>query len=429
MLLSIVASEALTAPPPQGTRVHVSYWEKWTGFEFEAMKKVVDTFNREQNHVQVDLLSVSSISDKTLMAISGGVPPDLAGLEDNSITQFADQHALMPLDDFARKAGISRDQYVPAYYDQGVVRGKLYALPSTPATIALHYDRELFRKAGLDPNHPPQTTEELLRMADQLTKKDRDGKLLVSGFLPTEPGWWNWSWGAMFGGRLWDGKGKITINEPDSVRGYAWAQEFAKRYGPGAIATQKGGLGNFDSPQNGFMTKQIGMEVQGVWMYNFIHSYAPKLDWAVAPIPHPENRPDLARFTVVNVDEMCIPRGSKHPEEAFEFLKFVQSQRGMEMLCLGQKKPSSLRKVSADFLARHPNPNIRLFMDLAYSKNAHGVPMMGLWMQYMDEINAAFDTLMIMQKTPQQAMDDLAARMQPKLDDYTKRLRMRGEIQ
>ncbi|RYG26808.1 ABC transporter substrate-binding protein [bacterium] len=425
--LGIVASEALTAPPPEDKRVHVSYWEKWTGFEFEAMKKVVDTFNREQDRIQVDLLSVSNISDKTLLAISGGVPPDLAGLEDSTITQFADEHALMPLDDLARKAGISRDQYVPAYYDQGVVRGKLYALPSTPATTALHYNRELFRKAGLDPGKPPQTTEELLKAADRITRKDKNGKLLVSGFLPTEPGWWNWSWGTLFGGRLWDGKGKITINEPDSVRGFAWAQEFAKRYGPGAIATQKGGLGNFDSPQNGFMTQQIAMEVQGVWMYNFITSYAPKLDWTVAPIPYPADRPDLARFTVVGVDEMSIPRGSKHSEEAFEFLKFVQSQRGMEMLCLGQKKPSSLRKVSPEFIAQHPNPHIRLFMDLAYSKNAHGVPMVGIWTQYVDEINAAFDSLMIMQKTPQQAMDDLAARMQPKLDVYTKRLRLRGE--
>jgi ABC-type glycerol-3-phosphate transport system substrate-binding protein len=156
--------------------------------------------------------------------------------------------------------------------------------------------------------------------------------------------------------------------------------------------------------------------------------YNKGLDWAAAPLPHPADRPDLANPTIVESNVLCLPRGSKHPKEAFEFIAFVQSQKGMELLCMGQKKLSPLRKVSKEFLANHPNPRIKLFMDLAYGKNVFGAPKLGIWTEYSNEINAAFDTIMLMQKTPQQAMDDLAARMQPKLDDYTKRLRMRGEI-
>lgn len=424
--LGFGVSERLTAPPPPDGKVHIAYWEKWTDFEFDAMKHVVDAFNASQDRIQVDILSVSGIENKTLMAVAGGIPPDVAGLYGPNVAQYADDQAVMQLDDMARENGITKDRYVPCFWDPGVIRGKLYSLPSAPATVALHYDKELFEKAGID--HPPTTTEELEADADRLTKKGAGGKLLVSGFLPTEPGWWNWFWCPLFGGRLWDDKGRITCNDPDSVKGFAWAQGFAKRYGATAIATQKGGFGGFSSPQNGFMTKSVAMELQGVWMYNFITKFNPKLDWAAVPFPHPAARPDLTEPTVTDEDVLCIPRGAKHPKEAFEFIKFVETQKGMEMLCLGQKKLSPLRDVSPGFYEHHPNPYIRLFTKLAYGKNVYQTPKLGIWNEYSDELNAAFDSLMLDKKTPQQAMDDLAARMQPKLDNYLRQLRRRGEI-
>src|SRR5437016_372057 len=59
-------------------RVHVVYWEKWTGFEKDAIQTVVDDYNRSQDRIFVDLVSVSVIRQKTLLATAGGNPPDLA---------------------------------------------------------------------------------------------------------------------------------------------------------------------------------------------------------------------------------------------------------------------------------------------------------------------------------------------------------------
>ena len=72
----------------------------------------------------------------------------------------------------------------------------------------------------------------------------------------------------------------------------------------------------------------------------------------------------LANSTIADEDILVIPRGCKHPKEAFEFIKFVQSQHGMEELCLGQKKFSPLVKVSKDFFRKHPNPYVKLFDEL-----------------------------------------------------------------
>src|SRR2546430_1394788 len=100
-------SEAIVRPAQPDDKVHILYWEKWTGFEGEAMRAVVDAFNREQSRIHVDLLTVSGIENKTLLATAGGTPPDVAGLYGPNIAAYADDHAVVPLDDYCRKNGIS----------------------------------------------------------------------------------------------------------------------------------------------------------------------------------------------------------------------------------------------------------------------------------------------------------------------------------
>ena len=222
-LLGIVAtilySERVIEAPVKDNRVHITYWEKWTSFEGDAIKDTVDEFNRSQNRIYVDLLTISSIEKKTLLAVAGGDPPDVAGLYGPNVAQYADDNAVMPLDDLCRRSGISRDQYIPIFWDMNVYHGHLYALPTVPACTALHYNKAMFKAAGLDPEKPPQTIEELDAASEKITTK-KNGKIDKSGFLAAEPGWWNWCWGYLFGGKLWDGKDKITANSPENVRAY-----------------------------------------------------------------------------------------------------------------------------------------------------------------------------------------------------------------
>ncbi|MCO5297022.1 MAG: ABC transporter substrate-binding protein [Fimbriimonadaceae bacterium] len=425
VLAAFVASERVTAPPPQGDRVVVTYWEKWTGFEGDAMRAVVDEFNRSQNRIFVKMLSVAGIEDKTLFATAGGNPPDVAGLYGPNVAWYVDDGAILPLDDYCRKFGIKEEDYIPIYWDICSIRGGLYALPTTPASTALHYNKRLFRQAGLDPEKPPETIEQMDAMAEKLTKRDASGRVVQSGFLPAEPGWWNWGWGFVFGGKLWDGKDKITANSPENVRAFEWVQGYSKRYGASDLQSFRSGFGNFASPQNAFLAEKVAMELQGVWMFNFISQFAPKLEWAAVPFPHPADRPDLSGLTFADLDILVIPRGAKHPDEAFEFIRYVQSQKAMEMLCLGQRKHSPLRKVSDHFWQTSKNPNIRLFAELPGKVAVVSPPKLAIWPEYSAELNAAFDEIALMRKTPKEALDYVQVRVQAKLDDYLMRQQAR----
>ena len=174
------------------------------------------------------------------------------------------------------------------------------------------------------------------------------------------------------------------------------------------------------------------MEMQGVWMYNFIDQYAPGmekpvLNWAAVPFPHPADRPDLAETTFADEDILVIPRGSRHPKEAFEFIAYVQSQEGMELLCMGQRKHSPLAKVSPDFIKKHPNPYITVFSELPKNKNVISPPKIGIWPEYQAEMNAAFEQVALGKKTAKEALDYVQNRVSLMNEDYQAQLKARKE--
>ncbi|HEU4752685.1 MAG TPA: extracellular solute-binding protein, partial [Armatimonadota bacterium] len=170
-------------PAPADGKIHVRYWEKWSGFEEDAMRKVVDTFNQRSDRIHVDFLSVSQVNQKVLLATAGGNPPDVAGIWDYDVVAFADYNALTPLDQFCRRDGVGPEDYLPAYWKLCVHQDHVYALPTTPASLALHWNRAAFREAGLDPDRPPKTIEELDAMSDKLTRRDAGGKITRMGFM------------------------------------------------------------------------------------------------------------------------------------------------------------------------------------------------------------------------------------------------------
>jgi ABC-type glycerol-3-phosphate transport system substrate-binding protein len=402
---------------PNDGRVHIVYWEKWSGAEASAMQKTVDQFNRSQNRITVELLSASSVDRKTLVATAGGDPPDVAGLWIMNLYSFADRDALTPLDDFIRGEGRTPEswleRYYPIYADMCRYGGKIWGLPSTPAVTALHWNKQLFREAGLDPERPPRTLAELDEFAEKLTKRDpKSGAITQIGFLPQEPGWWSWAFPQWFGGGYWNGRDITFGTIPVNLEAYRWVEGYTKKYGLDQVRTFASGFGGFASPQNPFMSGKVAMVLQGVWMDNFITQFAPGLEYGVAPWP--AAKPGQENFTVADCDMLTIPRGSKHPKEAWEFIKFISSMnpkaqseeelRGMELICYLQKKNSPLREWSPYFEQHHPHRHIALFRELAASPNAISIPKIGIWQEYRRELDSVFENARLLIKPSEEAI-------------------------
>jgi ABC-type glycerol-3-phosphate transport system substrate-binding protein len=409
---------ALTLPacqksaPPPGARVELEYWEKWTGFEAGAMRSVVDDFNASQDRIHVNYSSISQIDHKLMLATAGGVPPDVAGVYSWMLSVYAENNALTPLDRMAAAAHITRDQYIDVFWRMCMHQGHLWALPSTPSSTALIWNKKLFRQAGLDPNQPPRSIAELEAFNKKLTRWRPDGSLESMGYIPEMPGYWDSLWGLWFGASLWNGRDALTANSPENLAACQWIESYPKRFGARNLLMFQAGFGNLASPQNPFFTGRLAMEMEGVWVYNYIKNYAPAdLEWGVAPFPtvDPARLKDVA---LVEMDALVIPAGSKHPGEAFQFIQYVNTQKNMEKLCLGQRKFSPLLACSAAFYQKHPDPYISNFVALAKSPNARYAPPLTNWTQYSHDMNNAVNRIWTGKATAGDALDDVQQREQ-----------------
>ena len=443
VLLALAAPGSVPAAPSPGERVLVSYWEKWTGFEAAAMQTVVDDFNRSQSRIEVRLLAVSQIDVKLLLAASGGNPPDVAGLWSHTLPDFAEKGALTPLDGALARVGLGAEHYVPVFWEMCRHRGFTWGLPTTPASIALFYNKRMFREAGLDPERPPTTMAELEAMNLRLTRVEleRGGRrvqvafgdltklerashrftLVQAGHLPQEPGWYTAVWGYWFGSELYDGDRRILALHPGNVAAFRWFHDTAQTFGVDNLRNFGATFGNIASPQNPFLDGKVAMVLQGPWMKNFIEKYSPDLEWGAAPFPAATGVAGGAPVTVVESDVVVIPHGAKHPREAFEFMCYLQQQAVAEKLALAQRKFTALRDVSPGFYTAHPNPRINLFVALSRSPGARTWPRLSIWREYGDELRVAAERMLSLRMTPETALAEVQERVQWRLDRVMRR--------
>lgn len=432
-LLGVPAAALLAFGPrgqhevPRG-RVVLRYWDKWTGVEGAAMQRIVDRFNQTEGAARglwVDYSALGDVDRRMLVATAGGDPPDLAGLYDRFVAPYADQGALLPLDELAGEFGIDLDVFKPIWLDICRYDGVLYALPSTPYTIALYYNRELFRQAGLDPDRPPQTTAELNDLARRLTRCDPgSGRIVQLGFTvsPAMLGWWHWAWPYFFGGQLWDGR-RFTLDTPAAHAALGWIVDLRTALGNDRVLQFEATAGAIESAQNPFLSGRLAMVYQGPWLANWAGVYAPELDYGVARFPG--ERRELAPV-LASTDIFVIPRSARQPRAAMVFLRYVLRQEVLEELCRQHGKVSPYREPRPDFFARHPNPHIRLFDELAAAPQAFGYPKMPSWSEAWTELLYLLETVLRGARDPAEAIRQTQAKVDAVVSAYERMQVRRG---
>jgi multiple sugar transport system substrate-binding protein len=444
-LAILTATTGCTAKAPAaGKRVVVDYWEKWSGFEEAAMQTVIDDFNRSQDRIEVRFLSISPIDEKLMLAASAGNPPDLAGVWEYNIPDLAEKGALLPLDEALAQAGLGADHYVPKYWELCRHGGFTWALPSTPGAVALYYNKRLFREVGLDPERPPRTFAEVETMSRRLTRVElqRNGRrvrlsfnelteaerqsgryaIVQIGHQPSDVGGMQVSlWGYWFGAKYWDGDRRILANDEGNLAAYRWLRDAVTEYGVDQLKDFGAGFGLSVSSSGPFLAGKSAMVMQGPWYPNFIEKYAPDLEWGVVPFPALPGVADGAPMTLIISDMLVIPRGAKHPREAFEFLRYTQVQKVAEKLASLQRKFTALREVSPGFIKNNPNPAIGFFSELSRSPNARTVPRISMWRDYEIEMSVAAVNVRFLLKTPEQALAEVQKRVQWRFDRVLRR--------
>lgn len=377
-------------------RVVLDYWEKWTGSEGLALQKVVDRYNQSQDKVWVRRVPVADIVPKTMVAIAGGDPPDLAGLYSFNIPQLAESRAAMSFDEFSSSSSsrITLDVYAPAVSRLLTYQSKQWAAVTSCYALGLYCNLAHFKELGISRDDLPRTISELDALADRLTTRAPDGSLTRTGFQQNLPQWWPYTWPALFGNTLFDPQThKATIAEPSGIAAYQWIQDTAARIG---LAPARALARTFDrsyhTPNDPFFSDRASMILQGPWLASFARTNAPALEFTcIAPPVHDPLLDPASPLGIVEADILIVPRGCRHPQEAYDFACFMQQRDVQEELCRAHGKSSPLRDVSPEFYIDHPNPHVRAFDAIIKSTRASILPQTRTWQQYADMTSSLFD--------------------------------------
>ncbi|MFK0286439.1 ABC transporter substrate-binding protein [Streptomyces sp. NPDC090499] len=254
------------------------------------------------------------------------------------------------------------------------VEGRIYGYPTEMQTYALYYNRRLLREAGV--HGPPRTWPELEDAAYRTARRDRYGNTLVQGFGlsafddSTTVGQTLALLNAA-GGRFVSADGRRTAIDSPAGR---TVFELERRL------VDKGASAPGVNVYQAFASGQVAMVISaGWWTANLKALMGPAYhDVGVAPVPLPEA--DGRRATLATAFMLGVNSASRHPDEAWEFLRWLNTEkvrRTTRMSAL-QASVGSLTGRADDMrrlLGAGGDPNLRPFLDaLAYAVPEPNVP-------------------------------------------------------
>lgn len=152
-------------------KVTIKFWTKGSGINEEFQKKL-QTYNASQDKIEIVNESYGDNYESVVnLGLNSGSAADIIEVTGNlSVKVLAMQKQLVPIEDlftseYKKELHPSALKQQDFYYDKS-----LYAIPIRIDSYRLLYNKELFKKAGLDPNNPPKTLEEMREMAKVITK-------------------------------------------------------------------------------------------------------------------------------------------------------------------------------------------------------------------------------------------------------------------
>ncbi len=259
-----------------------------------------------------------------IAAIKGGNAPDVAiGFTPSYAGQYCSSGLWEDLTPFMQKDHMSVSDFAPATLSYTKVSGKQCALPSLTDAYGLYYNTAMFKKAGI--SSPPQTMDELAADAKKLTVKNTDGSIKVAGFVPLN------LWEELdiadiahsFGAQWFDSSGKAQLaTDPAWTQAFEWQKSLVDWYGYSNLQKFYATYTNSEfNPTNAFETGKVAMVFDGEWRTAFIRREHPTLAYATAPFPATD--PSLYGSGRVGGTIVGIPEGTKHPQEAWDLVKFL----------------------------------------------------------------------------------------------------------
>jgi multiple sugar transport system substrate-binding protein len=419
--LILMASMFLSACGGGGTAGEeqvLSVWIQW-GDNPQQIQELFDKYTTETG-IKVEVTAPLE-DDKILPALTGSEPPDVLVLSGGDLVKsFYKEGLVDELSSAIEDGNIDMNDFFPAPLTQCEQGDLILCLPWGTDLYALFWNKDMFEAAGLDPETPPQTMEQLVEYADTLSIVGADGKLEQVGFIPDLS--WSHSdlYARNFGGFWYSDDGtQLTVNSQPMIDMLTWQKQFYEKYGVDNVLAFASGFGEYMSPDHPFYAGKVAMMVEGEWQTgpNFIPTFKPELNYGVAAFPPPADHPERAGTIVNQGTVVVIPSGAKDKEASAKLLAWMMSPAIVaEEFCFNANLPTS-KKAAEDPCFVELGPKFQVFVDLMSSDNAYAVITTPLSLELNDALGTAEEEILHAGGDPKTLLDGIQAEFEPKFEE------------
>ena len=319
--------------------ITIQFWNAFTGSDGDILREIVNRFNEENPYeinIEMDIMPGNTLTEKLAPAIATNTAPAMILASNLDVPMYAQTGTMIAMDDFFDETDADRDDFAEAALESLQYEGSQIMIPMQWFTTYLYYNKDLFKAAGLDPETPPATWEELAEYAAKIT--DPDKNIYGIGFCVSGGVSWFNSLFLANGGQVVDTENKESLLlSPENIVSLKYVQDIVNAgYSP------KGMTGA--DLDNLMFAERLGMVINGPWMVNGLKEN--EINFGVAGMP--EGKAD--RVGIAETIGFAIPKGTSAEarEAAYKFIEYWNTTEICKEWSIRNGFPPYLKSVVAD---------------------------------------------------------------------------------
>lgn len=374
-----------------------AYWEK-----------MADGFMEENPNIEIEYQEAPAGDDfetKLNTGFASGTAPDIINFTLASMGTRVPLGQYAPLDEYM-EGWDGKEDFMESALSLGNINGTQYGIPVIADPRILIYNKEMFEEAGLDPESPPTTWDELREAHKALIKKDGDTVVQTGLGFPTS-GTNTQHWFSIFieqngvKNLVDDDNNTILCNTAEAIE----AAEFMKELADEGVI-----FWNADNAdENPFITGKAAMTFASD--SNFANWNTGDLEGKIA-MADPISGTQQATFCGMNF--MFMSGETEHKEEVWKFIEYVSSAENMWTRYEDLGTAVLRESLKEEYIAEDPEKHEAIYTSIACGT---GSPKVAYANSVYNIIGQAMEQIMYDVAEPEQALNDAAEKIQEEIDN------------
>jgi sn-glycerol 3-phosphate transport system substrate-binding protein len=415
--------------------VEMTFWHGMVARNEEILKTLTDEYNSSQDRVRVNLVYQGTYDD-TAEKFENGVRsgeglPQMVQLEETRLQFAIDSQAMLPAQACVDAEEYDLSDHLPAVVDQFTVDDTLWPMPFNVSNPVLYYLKPAFRDAGLDPEDPPATFDELRSAAQALVDQD----VAEAGIALELSPWYVEQWFALENRPLVDNDNgrsaraeTIDLDSELGVEIYEYLDGLVNDGLARSVGRNERGVDHLLALAQGDAAMTIGTSAAIGPALAVIRSGEVELteaDIGIAPLPAPTDDP--AGGTLVGGASLyLVGEGSSEEQQAaaWDYAKYLNSPETQARWSETGYIPIRQSAVDLDPVPQlwETTPGYRVAYDqILASETDFGGPVIGAYFEVREAVIKSLERMFQENQQPAEAVRTADEEAEQQMQDYNSR--------